>query len=165
MIKTAFRLTLLLCSLACLCGWLALRRPYGPTDDLELVRYSAFVLHAPSPEAGHALASAAREWPGVRATTYNASSDLLVAIHTSRTDSGALREKLQELSPFSIVPKTFAATAGPQCPVPHEMLAAVPGLLLSLSLGFAALQCAFEWRSRHRKVNITSVHQTNPSSL
>lgn len=163
--KNSTRLSLLLLSLACFWGWLTLRQPYSPTDDLEQVCYTAFTVHAPGPEAGLALARAAREWPGVRATTYNASSDLLVAIHTDETSPDLLREKLQELSSRPLSPKTFSAPAGPGCPVPHETLAALPGIFLGLGIGFICLLGAIEWRRKGRKLNITSFHQTNPSSL
>ncbi len=72
------RITLLAISLIGLTGWVSLRKRHSPVDDLPAIANTAFQIHAPTPQAGLALAEAARGWRGVTAATYNPASDLLV---------------------------------------------------------------------------------------
>jgi hypothetical protein len=129
-----FRAFLALVSLACFAGWLSLRKPYSPSQDLPPVTITAFSANAPSSEAGQSLADAARGWQGVTASTYNPASDLLVLTHWTSVKEVDLQSGLQTLARQRIERKVFPEPAGAKCPVPQEALAALPGWLLGLGL-------------------------------
>lgn len=147
----SIRVSLFALALLGFSGWLWLHKPHSPTDDLQPVAYAAFQIHAPTPEAGLALAGAARGWTGVTAATYNPDSDLLVAIFTPATATKTLQSQLQTLTPQRIEQKIFEAPAGPKCPVPHSALVALPGVLLGMGGGSALLLVAllgWSWRRK-----------------
>lgn len=129
-----FRAFLALASLACIAGWLWLRKPYSPSQDLPLVAITAFTANAPTPEAGQSLADATKGWHGVTASTYNPASDLLVLTHWTSVKEEDLQSRLQTLASQRIERKIFPEPAGAKCPVPQEALAALPGWLLGLGL-------------------------------
>lgn len=142
----AFRIPLSILSVLALGAWYWLRVPWSPTQTLAPVTFAAFRLAAASPEAGAALAGAAREWPGVTATAYNPSSDLLALSFTAVTDEQVLQRRIESLLPHPVARARFPAPEGPQCPVPHALLARLPGILLWTGL-FAGLFACFAWRS------------------
>lgn len=147
----SIRVSLFLLALLGVSGWLWLRKPHSPTDDLPPAAYAAFQIHAPTPEAGLALAEAARGWTGVNAVCYNTNSDLLVAIFTPATTTQDLKTQLQALASRRIEQKVFEAPPGPKCPVPHSALSALPGVLLAVGGGSAALLLALlAWPVRRR---------------
>lgn len=133
------RFTFLLLSLLLFIAWWLNRRPVSPTDSLPAVAYAAFSVDIPTSRAGQSLAQAARQWPGVTASTFNEISGLIVLIHTTDTDAGALRNRLEELAAGPVLPKQFAPAKGPQCPVPHDMLKWIASLYLGGAVLFAAL--------------------------
>lgn len=130
-------------ALFCLAGWLWLRKPYSPTQDLPAVSYTAFTVETPDSVAGQALAQAARGWNGVTASTYNHTSGLLVLSHTAVLSETDLQGRIQILSSGAVSKKVFPEPTGAKCPVPQEALAALPywllGIGIVLSLGFGLL--------------------------
>lgn len=138
-----FRISLAAFALLCLAGWLWLRQPYSPTQDLPAVSYTAFEVMVPNDTAGSSLARAAHSWKGVTASTYNPTSGLLVVSHTAAISEKTLQSQLQILTPKPITKKVFPEPIGPKCPVPKEALAALPGWFLGagivLGLGFVLL--------------------------
>lgn len=140
-----FRLAIV--SLIALTGWIVLRRPSSPSDDLQPVSYTALVSHAPTAVAGDALANAVREWQGVTAVTYNAQSGLLVVAHTNRLSSDDLKRRLSPLTSATPEIKVFEPQ-GPQCPVPFEFIGMIPKMLLGLFLISAGILLFSIVRSR-----------------
>ncbi len=138
-----FRISLAVFALLCLAGWLWLRQPYSPTQDLPPVSFTAFEVIVPNETAGDALARAAHSWKGVTASTYNPASGLLVVSHTAAISEKTLQSQLQILTPKPVSKKVFPEPSGPKCPVPQEALAALPGWFLgagiALGLGFLLL--------------------------
>jgi hypothetical protein len=138
-----FRFSIALIALSCLAGWLWLRKPYSPTDELPAVAYTAFNVEVPDSVAGLSLAKAARGWKGVTASTFNPASGLLVVSHTAKTSERDLMGRLQILSSKPVSKKIFPEPVGAKCPVPQAALAALPNWLLGagivLGLGFVAL--------------------------
>ncbi len=126
----AIRVVTSLAAFLCLAGWLWLRQPYSPVQDLPPVTITAFNVRCDSPEGGLALAEAARGWAGVTASTYNSGSGLLVLTHSTTLDKKELQRRLQILIPKRVSIKTFSGTAGPRCPVPLAALSALPDWLL-----------------------------------
>lgn len=118
-----FRVALALLALGCLAGWLWLRKPYSPTQDIPAVTLTAFTVHAPSRAAGHALAEAARGWEGMTAATYNPASDILALTHWVSLHENDLQRGLQLLASQPIERKVFPELTGAKCPVPQAMLA------------------------------------------
>ena len=147
-----FRITLAVLALGCLASWLWLRKPYSPTQDIPAVTLTAFTVHAPSPAAGHALAEAARGWEGVTAATYNPTSDLLALTHWISVHENDLQRGLQVLASRRIERKVFPELAGAKCPVPQEMLAALPSWFLGAGLvaGIGFFLLLFSRRSGER---------------
>ena len=136
-------------SLLCLAGWLWLRKPYSPTDDLPPVAYTAFEIDPPTIEAGIALAKAARGWQGVTATVFDSVSRLLVVSHELVLPVSALESRLTILTNKSIQQKKFPEPVGAQCPVPSVMIAAIPGILAMTGvLAGIAFLCLFLWRRK-----------------
>lgn len=133
------RLTAILFAAAGLLGWLWLRKPHTPADDLPPITISTFSIDAASPEAGQAFALAAKQWPGVTATTYNTTSGLLAVVHTAQVTEPALQEHISLLAGRTVEKKVFDKPVGPECPVPHAMLAKLPGILLCIGLLGAGL--------------------------
>lgn len=135
--KSARFLSLLVATLS-FAGWYALYSPPSPTQDLPPVSYTAFQARAPDAVAGEALAAAARTWGGVTAATYNHNSNLLVLAHHQSEPVTDLQSRLEVLSGTTMPVRDFSKTpAGPGCPIPHEYLSALPGLLLAM--GFVGL--------------------------
>lgn len=130
------RIALGLIALVCLGGWLWLRKPYSPTDELPAVAYTAFEVEVPDSTAGIWLAKAARGWQGVTASTYNPSSGLLVLSHLESISVQELQSQLQILSSRRVSKKVFPEPSGAKCPVPQAALAALPSWLLGLGLLF-----------------------------
>ncbi len=147
-----FRITLAVLALGCLASWLWLRKPYSPTQDIPAVTLTAFTVHAPSPAAGHALAEAARGWEGVTAATYNPTSDLLALTHWISVHENDLQRGLQVLASRRIERKVFPELTGAKCPVPQEMLAALPSWFLGSGLvaGIGFFLLLFSRRSGER---------------
>lgn len=115
-------------------GWVALRRPASPSDALPAVQYTALIPHLANPAAGQDLATVARSWSGVTASTFNDQSGLLVLAHTQAVDKNALLERVGKYTQTPAELKVFEASAGPQCPVPFELIQQIPAILLGLSL-------------------------------
>jgi hypothetical protein len=138
----ALRISLALFAFLLLAGWMWLRKPWSPTDDLPAVTYTAFQVTVPDAEAGKALALAARGWQGVTAGIYNPSSSLLVLSHTDALSVQDLQSRLNILAAAPVSQKTFAVPAGPQCPVPASALAALPQYLLVAGLVLALCSVA-----------------------
>lgn len=132
-----FQYSLAVFALAALAGWLFLRKPYSPTQELPLVAYTAFEVEAPTEQAGHSLAQAARGWKGVTASTYNPGSGLLVLSHTEAASAQDLQSRLQVLSAKKVSQKTFPEPIGPKCPVPQAALAALPNWFLGAGITFS----------------------------
>lgn len=126
-------------------GWLSLRKPHSPTDDLPGVAFAAFQISATSPAAGQSLAAAAACWPGVRAATYNPASDVLAVIFTEKTDAPSLQSKLSEQAKHPVPLKNFEAPDGPKCPVPASAIAAAPSFLLGVGMAAAGLWLLTFW--------------------
>ena len=136
--KSARFLSFFVFAALCFAGWYSLYSPPSPTQDLPPVQYTAFQTRAPDASAGQALAAAARTWGGVTAATYNHNSNLLVLAHHQSKPVSEIQSQLAVLSGTSMPVKDFSKTpAGPGCPIPHEYLAALPGVLLAL--GFVGL--------------------------
>lgn len=136
-------------SLLCLAGWLWLRKPYSPTDDLPPVVYTAFEIDPPTTEAGMALAKAARGWQGVTATVFDSVSRLLVVSHELVLPVSALESRLSILTNKTIQQKKFPEPVGAQCPVPSGMIAAIPGILAMTGvLAGITFLCLFLWRRK-----------------
>lgn len=133
------RLSSLVLALLGFAGWLALRKPHSPTDDLPGVAFAAFEVRAESPKHGQSLAESAACWKGVRAATYNPESDVLAVIFTEATDAPSVQAKLAEHIGHAVPSKNFEAPAGPQCPVPLSAIAAVPSFLLGMGMAAAGL--------------------------
>lgn len=131
-------LLLLVLAVVCLGAWMGLRKPYSPSDDLPLVTYQAFNVADISDEAGEALAQNVREWPGITATTFNPSSDLLVLSYTEEYTEAALLAKIQGISSVAVSKKTFEKPAGPECPVPMSLIVAFPTYLFWTGVFFSA---------------------------
>lgn len=125
-----FRFLLAFLAISGIVGWLWFRQPYSPTQELAPISLTSFEVTPPSLEAGLALADAARTWPGVTAATYTDASQLLSLAHTEALTVAVLQMRLQNLTPAPVKQKIFPAPAGPQCPVPQEFLAALPGYFL-----------------------------------
>lgn len=126
-------------------GWLSLRKPHSPTDELPGVAFAAFQISATSPAAGQSLAATAACWPGVRAATYNPTSDVLAVIFTEKTDAPSLQSKLSEQAKHPVLAKNFEAPAGPKCPVPVSAIAAAPSFLLGVGMAAAGLWLLTFW--------------------
>ncbi|MCC6460881.1 MAG: hypothetical protein IT260_10455 [Saprospiraceae bacterium] len=150
----AFRIPLSILAVLALGAWYWLRVPWSPTQTLAPVSLVAFRLQAANPEAGLALAAAAREWPGVTATTYNPSSDLLALSFTAATSEPDLQRRMETLLPRPVVKARFPAATGPQCPIPHGLLAQIPDVLLWTGL-LAGLLSLFAWRLPRRALPAT----------
>ncbi len=148
-----FQYSLAVFALLSLAGWLWLRQPYSPTQDLPAVSYTAFEVFAPTDQAGFALAQAARNWQGITASTYAPASGLLVVSHTTELSEQDLQGRLQILCSKPISKKNFPELAGPKCPVPQAALAALPnwflGIGIVLGLGSATL-FLFGWTKKMR---------------
>ncbi len=134
-------------------GWLWLRQPDSPTRELSPISLTTFEVAPPSPEAGLALAAAARTWPGVTAATYTDASKLLSLAHTEVLSVSVLQKRLQTLTPAPVKQKIFHAPTGAQCPVPQEFLAALPGYFLVGGLASLVLLLAItfwlnQWKIR-----------------
>lgn len=153
----SLRFVLALFSFLCLAGWLWLRKPYSPTDDLPTVTYTAFQVNVPTAEAGRALAQAARGWEGVTASTYNPASGLVVLSHTESLSEQDLQSRLNILAAAPVSKKTFPVSAGPQCPVPASALAALPQWMLGagLALGLTVLALSFTGTQRRETETIS----------
>ena len=146
------RFSFALIALICLTGWIWLRKPYSPTQELPAVVYTAYNVEVPDTIAGIALARAARGWQGVTASTYNPGSSLLVLSHTTNISAQALLARIQILSPNPVSIKVFPEPVGPKCPVPQAALAALPNWLLGMGLGFGLL---FVWLFlKHKKPTV-----------
>ncbi len=141
------RITLLAISLIGLTGWVSLRKRHSPVDDLPAIANTAFQIHAPTPQAGLALAEAARGWRGVTAATYNPASDLLVVIYTDETNEQTLQSGFQTLVSRPIEKKDFDTPGAPKCPVPTGVLTALPGIFLAVGASaLAMLLLLIYWR-------------------
>ena len=138
-----FRFSLAVFAFFCLAGWLWLRKPYSPTQDLPAVAYTAFEIKVPTEKAGLSLAQAARGWKGVTASTFSPASGLLVISHTTEVSEQKLQGNLEILSSKPVSKKVFPEPSGPKCPVPQAALAALPNWLLgagiAMALSFALL--------------------------
>lgn len=154
---TALRFSLFTLALLGFAGWLWLRQPYSPSQDLAPVQYAAFQIHAPTPEAGLSLAEAAREWPGVRASTYNSDSDLLVTLFTPETTEATLMRNLQALASQPIEKKVFETSNSPKCPVPQEALAALPAVFLGFGTVAGLLFLWMTAQARRKRARLSTI--------
>lgn len=130
-------LLLLVLAMVCLGAWMGMRKPYSPSDDLPLVTYQAFDVAGISDEAGEALAQKVRQWAGITATTFNPDSDLLVLSYTEQQSEAALLSKLQASTSVAVSKKTFEKPAGPECPVPMDLIVAFPTYLFWAGVFFS----------------------------
>lgn len=117
-------------TLLALSGWLWLRKPYSPSNDLPAVYYPAFVVEGIDSVAGAQLAGTVKTWPGINTSSFNHRSSLLSVACLKGTDEDALIAKIQQAAGTSVYKKAFAAPAGAQCPVPFEMIQRIPLYLL-----------------------------------
>lgn len=122
-------------SILCFAGWLWMRKPYSPTDDLPHVAYTAYEVSTPNEAAGNALAESAMTWNGVTASTFNPQSRLIVISHYLTLDEETIRRQLQVLSSRPVSIRDFPEQPGPRCPVPARALIMLPGWLLSAAIG------------------------------
>lgn len=130
-------LLLLVLAVVCLGTWMGMRKPYSPSDDLPLVTYQAFDVAGISDKAGEALAQKVHEWPGITATTFNPSSDLLVLSYTEEHTEAALLSKIQANTSVAVSKKVFEKPAGPACPVPMSLIVAFPTYLFWAGVFFS----------------------------
>ncbi len=145
-----FRVLLASCTLLTLTGWFWLHRPYSPSQSLPPVSFVAFQLHTASPGAGASLAEAVRTWPGITASSYSPTSDLLAVGFTAASSALEIQQRIEALVPYRVAQKTFTRPVGPQCPVPRALTAKIPPFLLSTALVSFILLC-FSWVSGFRR--------------
>lgn len=131
-------------AILCLAGWLGMRTPYSPSQDLPLVAYTAFDFQDIEQSKSEALLQDARNWDGITAATYNPDSRIMVLSHEERIPAQDLLTRLSKEAGAPIAIKVFPEPAGPKCPVPHgEIMAAFPtwlfygGVAFSLLFGFS----------------------------
>ena len=130
-------LLLLVLTTVCLAGWMGMRKPYSPSDDLPLVTYQAFDVAGISDEDGESLAQKVREWSGITATTFNPDSDLLVLSYNNEHSEATLLPKIQACTSVAVSKKIFEKPAGPECPVPMSLIVAFPTYLFWAGVFFS----------------------------
>lgn len=150
---TKIRVLLALLAIAGLYGWWSLRRPASPADTLEAVQYTAITLQPLHPAVGLALAQECLKWPGVKTSVFNENSSLLVVAHTSKVAVGTLVRNAANYTGAHAEIKQFEMAAGPQCPVPANLLQLLPLLLLGLGLSSAILFALQIWVSNRRALS------------
>lgn len=138
------RFCLTVFSVLSLAGWHWLRQPDSVARSLPPVSFTAFSVDAQDAGAGTSLAVAARQWPGVTAVTYNPASRLLALGYTGSITEPELRSRIERLTQAPVCKMNFSPPDGPQCPVPHALLAEIPRMLLVCGLT-AGLLSALMW--------------------
>ena len=134
-------------ALICLTGWLALRTPYSPSQDLPEVAYSAFDFQEGSSAQGEALAGQVRAWPMVTAAAYNPASGILAVAHERKLTDDQLIADLNAAAGFRVEKKAFQIPSGPTCPVPMGVILALPSWLLGGAVGLAMFSFLLGMRS------------------
>lgn len=124
------RIALGVITLLALSGWLWLRKPYSPSNDLPLVYYPAFVVEGIDSTAGARLAAEAKTWPGINTSNFNHKSSLLSVACRKGTDEEALMAQIREAAGVNVYKKDFSSPGAPQCPVPFEVIQRIPLYLL-----------------------------------
>lgn len=123
------KIVLLLLSLFLLSAWLYIYLNQSPSSSLPPVAFSAFQVKPSTSASGQETADLLRSWPGITAVRYNPDSDILAVGYTEQYSESSLRSKIESLTSSQVSTVRFSVPEGPQCPVPHSLIAQFPKIL------------------------------------